>query len=128
MKKLILFVLLLSSSQIALSKESVVFSCITKSGKQLLITEDRHYYYYSYGKNGRPEMTFKNAKSNTDPVSFGTAFASFELHNKGVDYSISSPTKLDENGNVPDTELIVSKNDKILAITKCIDVLHSLAD
>lgn len=127
MKKLILFVLLLSSSQIALSKESVVFSCITKSGKQLLITEDRHYYYYSYGKNGRPEMTFKNAKSNA-VIYADHRYSTLILENKGIDYEIYEPFRANEDGSYEDTDITVSKNGKTLATTKCINVLHSFDD
>ncbi|MCK3655897.1 hypothetical protein A4G19_09030 [Pasteurellaceae bacterium Macca] len=109
-KSLLLALAALTCSHSALAKEDVIFSCISKSGKQLVVTEDSHNYYYSYGKNGRPEMRFATDKDME--VSSDVLI----LYHKGIEYMIYDFSKYDVG-------VKVSKNDKVLADTKCQKVL-----
>ncbi|MCK3655896.1 hypothetical protein A4G19_09025 [Pasteurellaceae bacterium Macca] len=119
MKKIsLLFIATLVLSPATFAKERVLFSCTSKSGKQLTITEDSYKYYYSYGKNGRPEMAFSNLKENQGDVQYGSSFTFLELENKGVTYFINSQFRGGSSAGVE-----VSKNGKKLAYVGCVNII-----
>lgn len=114
-----------------------VFSCLTKTAKQILFEKVGDYYIYSYGKyNERPEIFLKNrvadvvthSESGSEawyPYPKTNTRESLVLVNGNYAYRIFSFSK--HYGEAPGVE--VSKNGEVLATVYCKKMLiDSLMD
>lgn len=73
MKKIILALMLLLTS-FSFAAKTVIFSAETENGKIVEIAKDdkeESYFYYSYGKKGKPEITLKCYEDETLFKGFG---------------------------------------------------------
>lgn len=122
MKKLA-FILLLG---LGLSAQAVsakpFFSCQTKNGKTLSLSQVGDQYEYQFlGKDGKPELVFKNkindvfARDDTQSVGMKNVHFTFEMVNGVYHYNITT-SLWDEEG---DNGVDVYKNGKTLASVKC---------
>lgn len=116
MKKLLIISLGLAFpvlSTTALANETV-FSCFMKNGKHLSIQKVGNNFRYNYGHPSKPEMTFTNKISSTNNYCHKGA-CYLVMANKGVEYAVFDTSVDGYNGG----GVIVSKNDKLLAETRC---------
>ena len=63
MRKTLLTLLTLSLTVPALAADKTVLRCTTTKGKQLLVTESKNSFRYSYGRPGQPELVFSNGRA-----------------------------------------------------------------
>lgn len=126
MKKLVLGTLsLLLVTQLA--QAETIFSCLTKTAKQIFLEKEGNYYIYSYGKyKGQPELVLKNKIADvlTHQESGSEAWyprvtrESLVLVNGNYEYRVFSFSPSYEASGVE-----VSKNGKVLTTVNCKKIL-----
>ena len=87
----------ISAQAETVSRPKVVYSCFTKAGKQVLVTQEGQDYRYHFGKPGKWELVFSNpleqVKRQTTERWDGQGrygWAAMNMHNDGYDYRLAS--------------------------------------
>lgn len=115
MKKPALILLAILTSQVALADQTI-FSCSTKNGKQLSITEARNNFQYSFGYPNKPELTFKNKSSDFEEYS-GMWYSVYTMKNGKWKYAVTDSG--DEDTMSSKVEVYNPQN-KLVATVPCI--------